>query len=78
MADRFPLLAEIDRVREARRAAQEQVEKLQAEVARLERDAALVIVKHGQWYERGSMGWWGMVSNEKVMQMLDRWEEVAV
>lgn len=23
------------------------------------------VVKDGQWYERGSMGWWGMSSNEK-------------
>lgn len=23
------------------------------------------IVKDGKWYERGEMGWWGMVSNEK-------------
>ncbi len=23
------------------------------------------VVKDGQWYERGSMGWWGMVSDEK-------------
>jgi len=32
------------------------------------RDSALVpfaLVKDSQWYERGSMGWWGMVSDEK-------------
>lgn len=23
------------------------------------------IVKDSQWYERGSMGWWGAVSNKK-------------
>lgn len=23
------------------------------------------VLKDGQWYERGSMGWWGMVSDEK-------------
>jgi hypothetical protein len=23
------------------------------------------VVKDGKWYERGGMGWWGMVSNEK-------------
>lgn len=37
------------------------------------RNAALVtfaVVKDGQWYERGSMGWWGCVSGEKG---LDEW-----
>lgn len=32
------------------------------------RDSALTlfaVVKDGVWYERGSMGWWGMVSNEQ-------------
>ena len=32
------------------------------------RDGALAtfaVVKDGKWYERGNMGWWGMVSNEK-------------
>lgn len=36
------------------------------------RDGALVpfaIVKDGKWHERGSMGWWGCVSDEK-----DRYE----
>lgn len=28
------------------------------------------IVKDSKWYERGSMGWWGMVSNEEDM---DTW-----
>jgi hypothetical protein len=27
--------------------------------------ATFAIVKDGQWYERGSMGWWGMVSDEQ-------------
>jgi len=30
------------------------------------------IVKDGQWYERGEMGWWGMASNEKEK---DVWTE---
>lgn len=32
------------------------------------RDAAscpFAVLKDGQWYERGSMGWWGMVADEK-------------
>ena len=32
------------------------------------RDSALTLfalVKDGKWYERGEMGWWGMVSNEQ-------------
>jgi hypothetical protein len=27
--------------------------------------STFAVVKNGVWYERGSMGWWGMVSNEK-------------
>jgi hypothetical protein len=38
------------------------------EFAQKARDAAIVtfaIVKDGSWYERGRMGWWACVSNEK-------------
>jgi hypothetical protein len=27
--------------------------------------STFAIVHNGRWYERGHMGWWGMVSNEK-------------
>lgn len=30
------------------------------------------VVKSGKWYEKGSMGWWGMVIDEKEP---DRWSE---
>ena len=30
----------------------------------------VAIVMDGKWYERGEMGWWGMVSNE---QDTDAW-----
>jgi hypothetical protein len=30
------------------------------------------VVKDGKWYERGEMGWWGIVSNEKNR---DDWNE---
>ena len=41
-------------------------------VARAGRNAIspFAIVKDGQWFERGSVGWWGMVSNE---QDKDEW-----
>jgi alkanesulfonate monooxygenase SsuD/methylene tetrahydromethanopterin reductase-like flavin-dependent oxidoreductase (luciferase family) len=26
---------------------------------------AFAIIKDGEWYERGKMGWWGMISDEK-------------
>ena len=41
-------------------------------VAAAERRAGVpfAIVKDSKWYERGSMGWWGMVSNEEDM---DTW-----
>jgi hypothetical protein len=32
--------------------------------------ATFAVVKNGQWYERGSMGWWACVSDEK-----DNWNE---
>ena len=35
------------------------------------RDSAcstFAVLKDGQWYERGSMGWWGMVADEKDAQ----------
>ena len=38
-------------------------------------DSALctfALVKDGKWYERGEMGWWGIVSNEKDR---DEWAE---
>ena len=30
------------------------------------------VLKNGQWYEKGQMGWWGLVSNEKEEQ---KWNE---
>jgi hypothetical protein len=27
--------------------------------------ATFAVVIDGEWYEKGEMGWWGMVSNEK-------------
>jgi len=35
------------------------------ERARKSAVATFAVIKDGKWYERGSMGWWGMVSNEK-------------
>lgn len=43
------------------------------EYVRRARDSAVspfAIVMDGKWYERGEMGWWGMVSNEQDM---DAW-----
>jgi hypothetical protein len=33
--------------------------------ARASAIATFAVLKDGQWYERGSMGWWGMVRDEK-------------
>lgn len=30
------------------------------------------ILKHGKWYEKGKMGWWAMVSNEKSQNVWDK------
>jgi len=41
------------------------------EYVRVARDAAIVpfaLVKDGKWYEKGEMGWWGYVGNEKEQQ----------
>ncbi|MCK5612661.1 hypothetical protein KAR91_62895 [Candidatus Pacearchaeota archaeon] len=32
--------------------------------------STFAVLKDGKWYEKGSMGWWGMVSDEK-----DNWDE---
>ena len=34
--------------------------------------STFAVLKDGQWYERGSMGWWGVVSDEKDT---DNWQE---
>lgn len=35
------------------------------EIANLEDVTAFAVVKNGEWYEVGKMGWWGCVSDEK-------------
>lgn len=51
--------------------------------------ATFAVVHNGEWYERGEMGWWGIVSNEKsteewetkfdsIIQSLDTEDEVTV
>jgi hypothetical protein len=45
------------------------------EFAQSARDSAIstfAVLKDGQWYERGSMGWWGCVSDEKEQGNWDR------
>ena len=34
--------------------------------------STFAVIKDGQWYERGEMGWWGMVSDEKNR---DEWNQ---
>ncbi len=34
-------------------------------IAKGEEFSVFAVVKDGRWYERGKMGWWGVVSNEK-------------
>lgn len=36
------------------------------DVVNLDKISVFAIVKDGEWYERGSMGWWAQVSNEKA------------
>lgn len=44
---------------------------LKGDIANLDEIRTFAVVKDGQWYERGEMGWWAMVSNEKSE---DEWE----
>lgn len=41
--------------------------------ARRSAGKTFAIVKDGVWYERGSMGWWGCVSDEKGLSEIGRW-----
>ena len=34
--------------------------------------ATFAVLMDGEWYERGNMGWWGIIANEKGQ---DVWEE---
>lgn len=45
---------------------------LVGEICNLDKIKTFAIVKAGEWYERGEMGWWACVSNEKEK---DVWEE---
>ena len=40
-------------------------EEIFAERAANRACATFAVIKDGKWYERGDMGWWGIVSNEK-------------
>jgi hypothetical protein len=40
--------------------------------ARARAISTFAVVKDGHWYQKGKMGWWGMVSNEKDQ---DAWNE---
>jgi hypothetical protein len=42
------------------------------EIARVSSIVTFALIKDGKWYERGEMGWWGVVSNEKDR---DAWDE---
>jgi len=35
------------------------------DIANLDEIRTFAVLKDGEWFERGSMGWWGMVSDEK-------------
>lgn len=42
------------------------------DIANLSEIRTFAILKNGEWYERGEMGWWGAVSNEKDEQAWDQ------
>lgn len=44
-------------------------------------DASFVpfaVVKNGEWYERGNMGWWAIVTNEKKGRRLECYREKVI
>lgn len=41
------------------------------DILNLDELRTFALLKDGEWYERGEMGWWGIVSNEKPE---DEWE----
>lgn len=55
---------DLDEIRGTREAAIER--------ARQSALTPFAVVRDGQWYERGSMGWWGIVSDEKDRDAWDR------
>jgi hypothetical protein len=38
---------------------------LKKDIANLDEVVTFALIKDGKWYERGEMGWWAIVSNEK-------------
>lgn len=49
-----------------------------AQLARNQAFGAFAVVKDGQWYERGTMGWWGIVHDEKDEDTwLDKFAELT-
>lgn len=38
---------------------------LKKDIANIDTLVTFAVIKDGQWYERGEMGWWGVVSDEK-------------
>jgi hypothetical protein len=47
-------------------------ETMEEYTSRVKMPATFAVLKDGKWYERGNMGWWGIVSDEKDE---DSWEE---
>lgn len=37
---------------------------MKKDIANIDQISTFAVVKDGEWYERGEMGWWGCVSNE--------------
>ena len=43
----------------------------------LEQYSTFAIIKNGIWYQRGEMGWWGFVSDEKEQELWkDQWKSL--
>ena len=59
---------EYERIRKEGRCDQ----ALAGEIANINDFVPFAVVKHGEWYERGEMGWWAIVSNEKDK---NEWED---
>ena len=45
---------------------------LKRDIANLDEVVCFALLKDGKWYERGKMGWWAFVSNEKPDETWDK------
>lgn len=48
---------------------------VKGDINNLDELKTFAVIKDGEWYEKGSMGWWGISTNDKAQEM---WDEEIV